>query len=455
MARQAHRLARLLAPAVVALLTIVACSRGVAPIGAGGRPFTLEADERPLWAGAEKEEQALLKRVAVFDDQVLADYLGRVGERLLADEARAAGAPVLRFVVLRDPTLNAFAMPNGWIFVHTGLLASLENEAQLAVVLAREIAHVRHRHALAAARAAVGVPGLSTAAGVAASIGAAAVGARRGSDEAAGDIVLGRTASAILGLGLTVATRAAIDGYGGDLEGEADRAALDALARAGYGTGQAAKIFEVLLADAGARGPAETFLLGRSASLRERLDSFRRLLQARREGAGTGSTGTVKGAVGERGASANGRDGGADAGSAREGAEGFARYVRLAMRENAVEEARLGRFALAERQLDRVLAATPDDAMAQVDYGELRRLQTQRARTPEEATRLAGLAAARLARAAALDPTLAEPYRQLGLLHYQRQDAARSREAFTRYLELRPDAPDAPRIREYLIELSR
>ena len=50
--------------------------------------------------------------------------------------------------VLINPSLNAFAYPTGAIYVHSGLLARLENEAQLATVLAHEIAHIVHRHAI-------------------------------------------------------------------------------------------------------------------------------------------------------------------------------------------------------------------------------------------------------------------------------------------------------------------
>ncbi len=54
-----------------------------------------------------------------------------------------------------------------------------------------------------------------------------------------------------------------------------------------------------------------------------------------------------------------------------------------------------------------------------------------------------------------IDPAAAAPYRQLGLLYYDEKDVARAAEAFRRYLALRPDAPDAPRIAEYLATLER
>src|ERR687891_1052187 len=133
---------------IVVLLAGACASRNVPPIGAGGQPFRPEADERALWARAEKEEEALLKRAKVYDDPLLEDYLGRLVDRLTADEVRAAAGPGFKVGVLRDPTLNAFAMPNGRIYIHTGLLSRVENEAQLAAVLGHEATHVTHRHAL-------------------------------------------------------------------------------------------------------------------------------------------------------------------------------------------------------------------------------------------------------------------------------------------------------------------
>jgi regulator of sirC expression with transglutaminase-like and TPR domain len=61
----------------------------------------------------------------------------------------------------------------------------------------------------------------------------------------------------------------------------------------------------------------------------------------------------------------------------------------------------------------------------------------------------------RYRRSAELDPQAPEPYRQLGLLYYQQRLPDRAREAFQQYLALKPDAPDAKRIREYLVELDR
>jgi tetratricopeptide (TPR) repeat protein len=125
------------------------------------------------------------------------------------------------------------------------------------------------------------------------------------------------------------------------------------------------------------------------------------------------------------------------------------------VRDNAQLDIRAGRFALAERELDRVLGASPGDPVAHVYHGDLNRLEAQRAGNAAEASELSRKARASYERAATLDPRYADPYRQLGLLYYQEKDNARAREAFRRYLALEPDAADAARIRAYVTELER
>jgi predicted Zn-dependent protease len=395
----------------------------VLPFGVGGRPFTLEPEERALWARAQTEEVALRERVRVYEDPRLEDYLAGVGARLLPDAARAAGAPVFRVTVVRDPTLNAFALPNGRIYLHTGLLSRLENEAQLAAVLAHEMAHVIGRDAFRCGRDAGPAarevpPRLVTA-------GAAGPGIPR-----AASAVFGPTARTVLGLDLRVSARASMRGYGPDLEREADAAAMAMLVQAGYDPAEAPRIYARLREEAAAGGVLETFVLGRDAALAARAESARDLVRT-----------TYAAAAG---APESVRD-----------TEAFGLRIGPVVRDNAVEDIRLGRFSLARAQLDRVLATAPDDAVAHLHYGDLHRLQAQRAADAGARAKHARQALARYERAIALDPALAEPHRQLGLLYHAQQDAAQARAAFERYLVLRPDAPDARRIREYVAELDR
>jgi predicted Zn-dependent protease len=84
------------------------------------------------------------KQGAVYHDAGLDTYLTRVGNAVAAD--KKIENVEWKFRALRDPVPNAFALPNGSIYINTGLLALLEDENQLAAVVAHEVTHVTHRH---------------------------------------------------------------------------------------------------------------------------------------------------------------------------------------------------------------------------------------------------------------------------------------------------------------------
>ncbi|WP_162083616.1 M48 family metalloprotease [Sulfuriferula nivalis] len=79
-----------------------------------------------------------------YDDAELTDYLNNLGDRLVAASAEPQRS--FQFFVLKDNTLNAFALPGGYIGVHTGLIEATQNESELAGVLGHEIAHVTQHH---------------------------------------------------------------------------------------------------------------------------------------------------------------------------------------------------------------------------------------------------------------------------------------------------------------------
>jgi predicted Zn-dependent protease len=84
------------------------------------------------------------KEGVVYHDPALDAYLTRVGNRVVAE--KTLENVDWKFRALRDPVANAFALPNGSIYINTGLLALLDDENQLAAVLAHEVVHVSQRH---------------------------------------------------------------------------------------------------------------------------------------------------------------------------------------------------------------------------------------------------------------------------------------------------------------------
>jgi predicted Zn-dependent protease len=98
-------------------------------------------DERAI--GAEFDAE-IREHVALIDDPLVTGYLNELGQQLVAglDEQPF----VYRFRAVRDPTLNAFAVPGGYVYLHSATLLSVGSADELAGVLGHEIAHVKAHH---------------------------------------------------------------------------------------------------------------------------------------------------------------------------------------------------------------------------------------------------------------------------------------------------------------------
>lgn len=86
----------------------------------------------------------LYAREYILEDPEITDYVAGLAWRLVA--AADAEPPKLTVFVIKDPRINAFALPGGYIGVNAGLLTAARNESELAGVLAHELAHVTQRH---------------------------------------------------------------------------------------------------------------------------------------------------------------------------------------------------------------------------------------------------------------------------------------------------------------------
>jgi len=128
-----------------ALLCLL-CALSVAQAAPQREPFSFGKVDLELWEQINELDKKFEQSGLVYEEKALAAYLDEVGRSLLGPADLQLEHVRWRFRALRSPAVNAFAMPNGSIYVHTGLLARLENEAQLAGVLAHEIIHVRNRH---------------------------------------------------------------------------------------------------------------------------------------------------------------------------------------------------------------------------------------------------------------------------------------------------------------------
>src|SRR5512142_2669096 len=127
--------------ALVALAPLASGETMLPDLGGSGEAVLSPQTERRLGESVVRDIRQ--NDPTYIDDPEIAEYLGSLGAKLTAvGNARYD----FQFFVLRDPTINAFALPGGFVGVHTGLITAADTESELASVLAHEIAHVTQRH---------------------------------------------------------------------------------------------------------------------------------------------------------------------------------------------------------------------------------------------------------------------------------------------------------------------
>ena len=205
----------------------------------------LAPGEKSLWQEADEFDRALARAGKVNTDPVLSAYLQGIMDRLYP-EFRGR----LRVRLLNAQQLNAFALPNGSIYVNAGLVARFENEAQLATVLAHEGAHFTHRHSLQQA-------------------------------ERVRNAAAFALAVAMLGVPLVgdIVALSSMFGYSREHERKADEIGYQRMIAAGYSVRESIRTFEHLQADIKAADIKEPFFFASHPKLQERIDSFRELVK--------------------------------------------------------------------------------------------------------------------------------------------------------------------------------
>ena len=349
-------------------------------------------DERMLWQKSEQEQLALESNGFVYPDQELEDYLNQVAARL-----RPQSAPqglVIRVKVIQNAYLNAFAYPNGRIYIHTGLLAHMENEDQLAAVLAHEMTHCIRRHALRAFRMYRQQPAVLTA------FQHALIKTRGLQDMAR---FLGFTG-----------TMAAVSGYTRELEAEADRLGMELMTAAGYNPKEALYLFDQMIAEIEQEGLEEPFFFGSHPKVVQRVDNLQNLPDPVYL--------KLRPAIGNR--------------------EVFLANLARLFLDNAGMDIRLGRFQAARREIEKFLRIHPDDSRAYFLLGEIFRQRGQTNDT-DNALKYYGIAIG-------LDPSYAAPLKAIGIIHYKQGHHALAKKYFESCLQLSPDAPDKAYIQGYL-----
>jgi predicted Zn-dependent protease len=333
----------------------------------------------------DREEARLRRSPLRLRDQGLTSYLSETACRLSGEHC-----PDVRVYLLRMPYFNASMAPNGMMQVWSGLLLRMENEAQVATILAHEIAHYLQRHTLERLRDVKARSAFATAISMFGVYGL--VGQL---------LVLGTAFS-----------------FSRDQEREADAIGLLLMRQAGFDTREAPKVWSNLLAELAANPAAGENSLDSILFATHPTSEERRRTLEREAADGSGLVGTASWQ--ERIAP-----------------------LRPLLLDDELKRARLDESLVL---LNRLVATDPANPELLYYRGEARRLRNGNGD--------AALALADLEAAARDPKAPAATWRSLGYAYRQQQQAEAARGAWQRYLELAPEAPDAALVRQSLEELS-
>jgi Zn-dependent protease with chaperone function len=200
--------------------------------------FNLFSVEQDVQMGREYAQQ-IEKEVQVVNDPTLVRFVEGIGKRLAA--TREAQGFQYSFKVVNEKSINAFALPGGPTYTHTGLILAADNEGQVAGVLAHEISHVILRHGTNQASKAqlIQLPAM---------LGAEMLGARGG--------ITGMLAQLGIGLG----ANSVLLKFSRSAERDADLLGTRIMSSAGYNPIEMARFFEKLEAESGKSSRLGEFL---------------------------------------------------------------------------------------------------------------------------------------------------------------------------------------------------
>ncbi len=362
----------------------VEAAAGATPFTSGSAAVPANEDERRVWSQAAELNEAIARAGVVYDDPELTAYVQGVMDRVFPEFKGR-----IQVTLLKSPLLNAFALPDGHIYVNVGLAARFQNEAQLATVLAHEGTHFTNRHSYLSEQGVKSKTALATFGMI-----------------AFGGIVPG---SGMLAQLLTVSS---ILGYSRELETEADTVGYARLQQAGYDVKEAPRVFEHLIRDVKAEDIKEPFFFSTHPKLQERVDNMTRL-SANAVGGGRGDSREAYSAVMSR-----------------------ARFDTL-------------EAMLSMGRAKQVLVLLDDPHTMQVlgpkaHYyeGEAYRLRAENG-DAEKAQASYRAAIERV-------PDYAPPYRALGVAQLKSGRYAEAQAQLERYLQLAPDAKDRKYVESYL-----
>jgi beta-barrel assembly-enhancing protease len=375
-------------PLLVHLVPVLALACALPAAGANIPPFADSAalaqvtgDERRVWSQGDEVAQALARGGVIYESEPVTAYVQGVMDRLFPEFKGH-----IQVAIVKSAQLNAFALPNGRIYINEGLLARFQNEAQLATLLGHEGTHFTNRHGYQSELSAKDNAGFATLGGM-----------------------------VLPGVGAILPTLLAVTsmyGFSREMETEADVQGFARLKKTGYDVRESPRVFEHLIADIKAEDIKEPFFFATHPKLADRVANMKTL-----------SAGSTPG-----GAGTSSVDYAATMGT-----------LRLDNLEHMLSMGRAKSALIMLSDSDRLWEFPPQ---AEYYLGEAYRLRGEEGDIK--------LAEAAYVKSIEVAPEFAPSYRALGVLRLKANHYADAQRYLDRYLELAPDAPDRKYVESYL-----
>jgi Zn-dependent protease with chaperone function len=347
-----------------------------------------------LIADANELEKKENRAGHFVSDSGLDLFINNIVKKLTASED---GSLTIKVKVLNDVSFNAFALANGTIFICTGLLAKIDNEAQLAALLGHEMTHITNNHS---------VQSLTNAKKSAYKNAKFRIGA---------EFFIGSLSGVISNYSLLTA----ITGYSRNLEREADSSGLVRMTRAGYAPIEFRNLFLKLNEYIEMGNIKQPFFFSTHPAVAERIDNYYKLI-----GKDTAS---------------------ASKGISNEGE--FTKSIQKVLLIDAKANIAGGKFEYAEKEFKRILKSDSCNCEALVGSGDIERLKTS-PKINSQAFKL-------YYKAKECNQNSSDALRALGFSFFRVGKTDSASFYLTDYLEKEPQSPDSSLIKDYLKQCAR
>jgi predicted Zn-dependent protease len=372
-----------------AILLLTGCTTSNQSVSMLNENYIPEKDEKRLIKRASELSKSINENENTFQKPSINDYPNSVLKRLLEDDSLALTDDIeFKVTIIKNPYLNAFALANGSIYIHSGILAKMENEAQLAMLIGHEMSHVIYKHGIKRSR-------------------------NHKNSALAATIFGTLTLPFDFGLVSALLYNASLSGYSQANENEADKEGITQMVNAGYDVQEGARLFNILLKDIQLNEIKQPFFFSTHPKVQNRIDNCATIIEK--------SHAHKKGRIGK---------------------ETFEQYVKPLLQENIMADLKLRRFKSAKASIEVYLKRYPKEAYGYYALGELHRLNTEKKDTQ------VALDNYNLSIEKEHDFSLA--YRGIAYVYLKQQQKAKAKEYFEKYLSFNTQATDKKYILKYI-----